>query len=93
MSLLTALIVKNSHILAGIYFIFLKKRPRPNLKGFQYQTWTSKLVLSNKTSFSAFLQISCSNFETVLKTLVLQEFVKQIKVYRDNHSQNISDKL
>ena len=30
MSLLTALIVKNSHILAGIYFIFLKKRPKPN---------------------------------------------------------------
>ena len=27
MSLLTALIVKKSHILAGIYFIFLKKRP------------------------------------------------------------------
>ena len=37
MSLLTALIVKTSLILAGIYFIFLKKRPRPNLKGFQYQ--------------------------------------------------------
>ena len=26
MSLLTALIVKNSHILAGFYFIFLKRR-------------------------------------------------------------------
>ena len=37
LSLLTALIVKNSHILAGIYFIFLKKRRRPNLKCFQYQ--------------------------------------------------------
>ena len=37
MSLLTAHIVNNSHILAGIYFIFLKKRPRPNLKVFQYQ--------------------------------------------------------
>ena len=36
MSLLTALIVKNSHILARIYFIFLKKRPRPNLKGIQF---------------------------------------------------------
>ena len=41
MSLLRALIVKNSHILAGIYFIFLKKRSRPNLKGFQYQIWNS----------------------------------------------------
>ena len=41
MHLLTALIVENSHILAGIYFIFLKKRPRPNLIGFQSQTWAS----------------------------------------------------
>ena len=40
MSLLTALIVKNSHILAGIYFIFLNVL-RPNLKGFQCQIWTS----------------------------------------------------
>ena len=36
-SLLTALVVKNSHILALTYFILLKKRPTPNLKGFQYQ--------------------------------------------------------
>ena len=41
MSLLTALIVKNGHILAVIYFIFLKKRPRLNLKGFQLEIWTS----------------------------------------------------
>ena len=40
MSLLTALIVEKSHILAGIYFIFLKKRPRQNLKDFQDQIWT-----------------------------------------------------
>ena len=33
MSLLTALIIKNSHILAGIYFAVLKKRPRPKLLG------------------------------------------------------------
>ena len=39
MSLLKALFVKNSHILAGIYFILLKKRPRATLKGFQYQIW------------------------------------------------------
>ena len=41
MSLLTVLIVKNSHILAGIYFGLLKERPRPNLKVLQYQIWTS----------------------------------------------------
>ena len=37
MCLLRAPIDKNSHILAGIYFIFLNKRPRPNLKDFQDQ--------------------------------------------------------
>ena len=41
MSLLTIPIVKNSHILAGIYFIFLRKRPRPNTKVYQYQIWSS----------------------------------------------------
>ena len=42
MSLLTALIVKGSHFLAGILlYLFLKKRSRPNLKGSQYQIWTS----------------------------------------------------
>ena len=35
--LLRALILKNSHILAGIYFIILKKRPRQNLKGIHYK--------------------------------------------------------
>ena len=35
MSLLTVPIVTNSHILAGIYFIFLKKRRRPNSKALQ----------------------------------------------------------
>ena len=33
----TALIVKNSHTLPGIYFVFPEKRTRPSLKGFQYQ--------------------------------------------------------
>ena len=37
MSLLTAFIVKNSHVFAGIYF--LKKSATPYLKGFQYQIW------------------------------------------------------
>ena len=41
MSLLTAQIVKNCIILAGLYFIFLKKRARPNLRIFQYQIWNS----------------------------------------------------
>ena len=36
--LLTALIVKNSY---GISFMFLKECPKPNLKNFQSQIWTS----------------------------------------------------
>ena len=41
MSLLTTLIVKNSHILARTYYIFLGKRPIQNLKGFHYEIWTT----------------------------------------------------
>ena len=41
MSLLATSIVKNSYILTEIYFMSIKKRPRPNLKRFQYQIWTS----------------------------------------------------
>ena len=41
MSLLKTLIVKTSHILGGIYFISLKKAPKPNFKDFKYQIWTS----------------------------------------------------
>ena len=37
----TASVVKNSHMLAGIYFMFLNGRPRPNLKGSQYRICTS----------------------------------------------------
>ena len=70
MPLLTDFMVKNSHILARICFIFLTKRPKPNSKGFQYQIWTSVKrlgkQLSRKTNFSPFLQISCSNFKLKL---------------------------
>ena len=41
MSLLTAPIVKNNHILAGIYFIILIKPHRPKLKVVKYQIWSS----------------------------------------------------
>ena len=35
--ILTTLILKNGHIFARTFFTILKKRPRQNLKGFQYQ--------------------------------------------------------
>ena len=42
MSVLTVPLVKSSHILDGIYCIFLRKCCRPNSKVYQYQIWTSK---------------------------------------------------
>ena len=58
--------VKNSHILAEKYFIFLKKCPTPNLQVFEHKIWifvcTSKKSLPSKTNFSTFLQLSCSSF-------------------------------
>ena len=53
MLLSTAPIVKNSDILAEIYFVFKK-----NVLD---QTWKEKL-LSSKTKWSIFLQHSLSNF-------------------------------
>ena len=44
MILLTAAIVKNSHMLAEIHFIFLKQCPGLNLKVIQYQIWTSRKI-------------------------------------------------
>ena len=66
MSLLAAPIVQMTHVLARINFIFLEKRPGPNLKVFQNRIWTSAKRLekkfSSKTKFTTFLQISSSNF-------------------------------
>ena len=70
MSLLTSLIVKNSYILVGIYFIFLRKRPRSNFKPLQYQIVTlvegSEKLVIKRDKFSRLLQISCSNFRLKL---------------------------
>ena len=41
MPLLGVLIVQNSYILAELYFVSLKKIPRPDLKGFLFQKWES----------------------------------------------------
>ena len=41
MPLLKAPSAKNCHILAGTYFIYLKKRPKSSLKNLQYQIWIS----------------------------------------------------
>ena len=41
MTILRAPVVKDSHILAVTYFIFLRKNPRPKLKNFQHQIQTT----------------------------------------------------
>ena len=66
MSLLIATFVKKSHLQARMYFIFLKKRTKTNLKFFDYQIWTSvkrsEKQLPNTASFSHFFQLNCCNF-------------------------------
>ena len=57
LSLLTTLIVQNSHVLAGIYFIFLKKGPRLNWK------------LSIRNSISIFRE----SFTSIEKIFILGE--------------------
>ena len=69
MSLLTTLIVKNSHIAAGTYFIFLKKTSSTKLKMLSIPSSgkgekIGKVVI--KINFSAFLQIDSSNFRLKL---------------------------
>ena len=79
-------------------------RHKTNLKVFQYQISTSvkrsEKQLASKASFSTFLELSCLNFR-----LKLCERVKTYKkcernqvdeekiVSRNNHSQNIRDKI
>ena len=88
MSLLTFVILKNSHSWYGIYYIFLKKRLAINLKGFQNQIGNSveimKKQLSSKTTFRDFFQTFCSNIEveTVSETLQLQKTTMQVEFAR-----------
>ena len=44
MPLLTALIVKNSHIMVGIYYISLKNLSRPNFKAFNIKLGFSEQI-------------------------------------------------
>ena len=67
MSLLTALLVKDSHDFAEI-FINLKNHPRPNLKcihNLDFGEIPGKQLLS-RTIFSSLFNISCSNFRLKL---------------------------
>ena len=59
MRLLLAGIVRNSHILAGIYFYLSKKQPRPNIKGFLYQIWTSVKDRKSRYYIRQIYALSC----------------------------------
>ena len=84
MSLLTALIVKNSYILTGIYFIFQKKHRRLNLKSFQCQIWTSvKRLWKHLSSKRQILELFCILVALILgwncvKGLRVTNIVKKI---------------
>ena len=69
-SLTTVPIIKNSHILPEIFFIFPKEQLRPNSKLSQYQIWTSversKNKLSCKANFNTFSQNRYTNFRLKL---------------------------
>ena len=66
MSLLTAPMVKDSYILAGIYFIFSKGHSGLGILVFRCGIWASVMgsggSLWSKAKFSALFQLSCSNF-------------------------------
>ena len=53
MTLLTAPILKSSHIMAGNRIYFSKKRPKTNLKVFQYQISTSVKRLEKQLQIKA----------------------------------------
>ena len=65
MPLLTVPIVKNSHIWARLYFIYLKTRPERNLE-VSKQIWTSAETLQkqlpSKAKLSTFLHLNFPNF-------------------------------
>ena len=66
-SLLTAPPVKNSYILAGIYFIFLKKSPLQKSKVCQYQSWTSvKKIEKLVFKYSKFQHFFCKVVALIL---------------------------
>ena len=69
MFLLTALIVKNSHVLAGIYFIFLKTLwTKLKSRSIPILDLTEKIgkVVIKSDKFYLFLQLSVSNLKLKL---------------------------
>ena len=84
---LTTLIASN--ILAEIYFIFLKARPQPNLKGFQYQIWTSVKRFKSSNQIRQILACpwkSASRYNYI-KGIKVTKFVKEINFEENGANQ------
>ena len=84
MSLLTALIGENSHILGGIYFIFLKNRRRPTWKAFNTKFGPQWKDRESSYQVRQILAFFCKLVALILdwnclKGLTVTKIVKQIK--------------
>ena len=100
MSLLIASVVENSHILAGINFIFLKECHRANLTSFQCQIWTGQRDRESNYQLRPILALFCKLVPLILGQNCVKNrtnIVKDMKFdrvcgefeERNNHSQNI----
>ena len=65
MSLLIALIVKKSHILAENYLIIRKNFRRRNLKGFQNQTWSEGKEWKSSYQVRSFLALFLQSYSNL----------------------------
>ena len=66
MSFLTTPNVGNSHVLVGVYFIFLKKRRYANLKVFQFGIYTSMKRSEKESSIRTKFTFSCKVVVAIL---------------------------
>ena len=88
MSLLTALIVKNSHILAGTYFI--KKFLEQTSFNTKFEThWKGrKSSYQVRQNLAPFLKISCSSFRLKLRLTKIVQEIKSEEVWRKLEARN-----
>ena len=87
MSLLTAPFVKNSHIFAGIYFIFRKQRARPNWKSSNTKFGSQWKDLKRSYKVRPILAFCCNYVAQILgwncvKDLRVTKIVTKNRVWR-----------
>ena len=80
MSLLTTPIVKNSHILAGVYFIFLKNILDQSSKSFNIKSWPQGLRVTKTVKKPSLKEPDGSCFHRQLYT----KYLRQTQVFMWN---------